>query len=160
MSNYGNRNSKMPDTSPKPRQDFSVRDRTIAIMLVAAFVAIIALGIGAFVTHDTESVKKALAEVEQQKADQLANYKTKMAELGTREQELDTRKLGLDKTESGLQAREDDLQSREDALMTATEELATEKTEFFNAQLRVYELSKSLYEELTLYAPDSSTAKE
>ena len=59
MSNYANRNSRMPDTSLKPRSDFGVRNRTIAIMLAAAFIAAITLGIGALLTHNNPTNERA-----------------------------------------------------------------------------------------------------
>ena len=135
MSNYSNRNAKQPDVSPKRKQKFSVRDRIIAIMFAAALIAAIFLGIGAFSVHNTESVKNALAEVEQQKADQLANYQTKMAELNTREQALDAR-------ETELSTREHDLEAREAVL-------EVEKEEFYAKHSRVKELCDALSLELT-----------
>ena len=153
MSNYGNRNSKMPDISPKPRQDFSVRDRTVAIMILAALIAIIALAIGAFGVHDTKSVEKALAEIDQEKADQFANFKTKLTELDDREKALNTR-------ETKLNTQETDLKTREEALAVEQDELATEKEEFHARTLRVRDLCYQLFSEIDAEFPIQSVVED
>lgn len=152
---FNNRKSIMPDVSPRPKSDFDVRNRTIAIMLAAAFVAVIALSIGAFSVHDTESVKKALAEIEVQKTEQLAAYAEKMSELDIYKQELDGREVKLTKREETVKKRETDLSEAETALEEERAAFADEKALFYASQTRVYELSKKLYLEL---APNYESA--
>ena len=147
MSNYGNRNSKMPDVSPKSRSDFSVRNRTIAIMLLAALVAVIVLGFGALdVKHDDE-VKKATATVKEKEA----KFLEAAAKVAEREKELDTREATLKRRETALETAEANLEEEKNALAEEKVTLAREREIFYSGQLRVYELSKALYGELAPY---------
>ena len=144
---FDNRKSTMPDVSPKPKSDFSVRNRTIAIMLAAAFIALIILGFGAFnVHHDDENAKTAAALKEKE-----ASLLTMASKIAEREKELDAREAKLTRREEIVKKRETELSEQETALEGERDKLADEKALFYAGQLRVFELSKSLYEELAPY---------
>lgn len=132
----------MPDVSPRPKSDFSVRNRTIAIMLAAAFTAIVVLGIGAFMVHDSHSVEEAKADLEAQKAAHIAEYGQKVIELNEREQKLTIREEALAKAEA-------DLESAQALLASDRADLTAEEEAFYDKQSRIRELSEALYLELT-----------
>lgn len=150
--NLGKTGNKPPvrvDVSPKPRADFSVRDRTIAIMIVVAFIAIISLGIGAFYVHNNRAVEEALAEVAAQKEGQEAEYAQKLLDLATRERAVATKETKLATREDALAKAEADLESAQALLISDRADLTAEEEAFYDKQSRVRELSEALYLELT-----------
>ena len=141
-SKFSKKPSIHPDVSPKVRTEYNVRDRTIAIMVAAAFLAVVTLGIGAFMVHDNHSVEEAKADLEAQKAAHIAEYGQKVIELNEREQKLTIREEALAKAEA-------DLESAQALLASDRAGLTAEEEAFYDKQSRVRELSEALYLELT-----------
>ena len=138
-----------PDLSIKYRNEWSVRDRTIAIMILAAFVAVIALGIGAFSVRDNSRVEAALADLENQKETQIKEYGQKLAELTEREQALAVRETKVTAREEAVAQGEAELKTAQALLASDRADLTAEEEAFYDQQSRVRELSEALYLELT-----------
>lgn len=160
MSNYANRNAKQPDVSPRRKQDFSVRDRIVAVMLVAAFLGGISLAIGAFSVSNNASIEAAKRELkitkqaqddayDQKIADLFAADQKRTAALDARERELDARERDLKTREDALAAGQTELSEAETALAEAKAALEQEKSDFYASQERVRNLSLELAAELT-----------
>lgn len=153
MSNYANRNAKQPDVSPKRKQDFSVRDRTIAIILLAAFLGGISLAVGAFSVSNNASVEAAKRELKIAKRAQDEAFDQKLADLLAADQkrtaELDARERDLKTREDTLTAGQTELSEAETALAEAKAALEQEKSDFYASQERVRNLSLELAAELT-----------
>ncbi len=145
MSNYGNRNSKMPDTSPTLRTDFSTKQAIFAFVLV---LVVVAAGIAcayAFNKNHEQALEKAVSETRAEKS----RFETAAQAVVAREAELDARELALNSREAELATTEASLTQRETDLAIARLQLENDKIDFAEHQNRVYTLAKALHEELS-----------
>jgi len=144
MSNYSNRNSKMPDTSLQPRSSFTSRQISACIGLILLIVALCTLGYYALDARRNRDLDAAIASADERRlAAQAA-----IERVTARETELDTRERTLDGRQTALDTAEASLAQRETDLATARFQLDNDKTNFAAHQNRVYALAKALYEEL------------
>ncbi len=160
MSNYANRNAKQMDVSVKPRQEFDIRQRFVAIVFLFAVAIVGILAIGAFSVSNNASVEAAKRELkiakqaqddafDQKLADLFAADQKRTAALDTRERELDARERDLKTREDALAAGQTELSEAETALAEAKAALEQEKSDFYANQERVRNLSLELAAELT-----------
>ena len=159
MSNYSNRDSKMPDTSMRLRSDFSAKQTVVALILVIAIVALCALGFFSLDARRTHDLKVAVASANAEKA----KFEELVKQGLARKQDLDQREQALATREAKLKAAETNLAEREQTLALDRAILAQERTDFSAHQNRVYALAKALHIELehdyegkTIYIDPSS----
>ena len=150
MSNYGNRNSKMPDISLKSRENHTERQIAISIAVVIMVLALSVLLYCALDTNHTNDLDTAVSEAKNEKA----SFQASIEKLSEKEQELITRENNVTKRENAVRKAEAKVKDDQNGL-------EAEKAAFYEGQLRVYELSKSLYSELApYYEPDELDYEE
>ena len=144
MSNYLSRNSKMPDTSLQPRENFTLKQIVVAFVLVVVIVGIgTALAI-ALSSNREQVLQTAINEAKTEKS----RFETAAEAVTAREAELDARERALNNRETELKTAEAALTQRETDLALARAELDNNKVDFAEHQNRVYALAKALHEEL------------
>ena len=141
---FENRNSTMPDVSPKLREGFSTRDRTIAIMLVAAIIAALALGFGSLDTYYRQKLDAAIKNAQQKESE----FLLAADKVEARAQELTQQEKLLIARETALKEAESTLTTDRETLATDRQCLEVERTAFHNRYAHVLELAKALVAEL------------
>ena len=151
MSNYGNRSSKMPDTSPTLRTDFTTKQAVVAFVLV---LAIVAAGVAcAYAFHNNREAELDAAITRANTKE--AQFIEAAGQIAARETELNQKETLLAGREAAPNEAEADLQTRSTALGEQVAAFEAEKADYATRVQRIHNYSTLLNTELdALYPAD------
>ena len=145
MSNYGNRSSKMPDTSPTLRTDFTTKQAVVAFVLV---LAIVAAGVACAYAFQLDAAITRANTKE-------AQFIEAAGQIAARETELNQKETLLAGREAAPNEAEADLQTRSTALGEQVAAFEAEKADYATRVQRIHNYSTLLNTELdALYPAD------
>lgn len=149
MSNYGNRNSKMPDTSPQLRSGFTTRQVSICVSLVILFIALCVLVFYALDAQRARDLKTAITAANAREAEFKESANKAVQQL----REIETREANVARAEEALT-------SREETLNAERIDFETERLNFKTRTTRIRNLCSLLLQELDAEFPIKETVEE